>query len=155
MLVLRIFKAVRTRVWSALNVIEAIAKRSEYAPALTMAISKTSKAHKPSGIEAGSKCIAMPAHNAPMVMHPSSDKAIVPLFSENMPPSAVTVRTHTKAKRKKARGKRRLLTPVFQNSYNHYTHSRTRLKQLGDYSQTRKYIFQNSLNRYENKVLNE
>jgi hypothetical protein len=47
-------------------------------------------------------------------MHPSKDRAIVPLFSENMPPKAVMVNTATKAKRKDNVDKRTImLDPPF------------------------------------------
>ena len=79
---------------------QATARRSEYKPPLTKAIKITRMIAKALGIASGSSCIAIPAQSAPIVIEPSSDNAIVPLFSENMPPKATIVKIEAKAKRK-------------------------------------------------------
>ena len=51
------------------------------------------------GTVLGNKYITIPALKAPKVIHPSNDKATVPLFSENIPPKAVIVKIATYANR--------------------------------------------------------
>ena len=88
-----IFSAVPARVWSALKLMHATARRSDETIPTSAATTRVRITISPGGVVAGNKTIVIAPPIAPKTMIPSRPILITPERSENMPPRATKVKT--------------------------------------------------------------
>ena len=88
-----IFSAVPARVWSALKLMHATARRSDETIPTSAATIRVRITISPGGVVAGNKTIVIAPPIAPKTMIPSRPILITPERSENMPPRATKVKT--------------------------------------------------------------
>ena len=90
------FRAVPTRVWSALNRMAATPSSRENSIPMATAARMTSRIMTRAGVPAGRNFIISAPPRAPMTMMPSRPMLMTPLCSEKHPPSATSTRTDAK-----------------------------------------------------------